>query len=175
MKNNTKKLSIYLITIFAASLIVAKKALAVCPLCTVAVGAGIGLSRWLGIDDSITGLWIGGLIVSMIAWTISWLTKKKINFRGKNAIVVIGYYLLIIAPLYFMKFIGNPLDSLCGCGIDKLLLGVIVGSSAFFFGTSWYYFLKEKNDGHAYFPFQKVVMPISPLIILSIVFYFLTK
>ncbi len=175
MKNNMKKLSIYLITIFAVSLIVAKKALAVCPICTVAVGAGIGLSRWLGIDDSITGLWIGGLIVSMIAWTISWLTKKKINFRGRNAIVVIGYYLLIIAPLYFMKFIGNPLDSLCGCGIDKLLLGVIVGSSAFFFGTSWYYFLKEKNDGHAYFPFQKVVMPISPLIILSIVFYFLTK
>jgi len=175
MKNNTKKLSTYLVAIFVASLIFAKKALAVCPICTVAVGAGIGLSRWLGIDDSITGLWIGGLIVSMIAWTISWFAKKNINFKGKNAIIVIGYYLLIIAPLYFMRTIGNPLDSLCGCGLDKLLLGIIVGSSAFWFGASWYYFLKKKNNEHAYFPFQKVVMPISPLIVLSIIFYFLTK
>jgi hypothetical protein len=175
MKNNIKKLSIYLIAIFVVGLIFAKKALAVCPICTVVVGAGIGLSRWLGIDDSITGLWIGGLIVSIIAWTISWLAKKKINFRGRDIIVVVGYYLFTIAPLYFMKVIGNPLDSLCGCGLDKLLLGIIVGSSAFYFGASWYYFLKEKNGGHAYFPFQKVVMPISPLIILSIVFYFLTK
>lgn len=175
MKNSIKKLSVYLVAIFVASLILVKKALAVCPICTVAVGAGIGLSRWLGIDDSITGLWIGGLIVSMIAWTISWFAKRNINFKGRNAIIVIGYYLLIVAPLYFMKIIGNPLDSLCGCGLDKLLLGIIVGSSAFCFGASWYYFLKKKNNGHAYFPFQKVVMPISPLIILSIVFYFLTK
>lgn len=57
MKNSMKNLSIYFIAIFATSLIFAKKALAVCPICTVAVGAGVGLSRCLGIDDSITGLW----------------------------------------------------------------------------------------------------------------------
>ena len=170
-----KNLSIYFIAIFAASLIFAKKALAVCPICTVAVGAGVGLSRCLGIDDSITGLWIGGLTVSMITWTISWFGKKNINFKGKNIITAVGYYLLIVVPLYFMGIIGNPLNSLCGCGLDKLLLGIIAGSSAFYFGASWYFFLKEKNNGHAYFPFQKVVMPISPLIILSIIFYFLIK
>jgi len=32
---------------------------AVCPVCTVAAGAGVGLSRWLGIDDIIIGLWVG--------------------------------------------------------------------------------------------------------------------
>lgn len=170
-----KNLSIYFTAIFAASLIFAKKALAVCPICAVAVGTGVGLSRWLGIDDSITGLWIGGLIVSMITWTIIWFSGRNIDFKGRNVITAIGYYLLIVAPLCFTGIIGNPLNSLCGCGLDKLLLGVIAGSSAFYFGAVWYYHLKEKNQGHAYFPFQKVAMPISPLIILSAVFYFLTK
>jgi small-conductance mechanosensitive channel len=59
-------------------------------------------------------------------------------------------------------------------GIDKLLLGIMLGSATFFAGGIWYYHLKAKNNGHAYFPFQKVVMPVSTLIILSFIFYFLT-
>ena len=170
-----KKISIYLLFIFAVSFLFAKKALAVCPICTIAVGAGVGLSRWLGIDDAITGLWVGGLIVSMITWTESWLDKKNIHFRGRILANVLVYYALIVIPLYYSGIIGNPLNTLCACGLDKLLFGIIAGSLAFWFGASWYYYLKEKNKGHAYFPFQKVVMPIAPLIILSIIFYFLTK
>lgn len=169
-----KKLLIYFIVVFM-SFVFAQKALAVCPICTVAVGAGVGLSRWLGIDDAITGLWVGGLIVSMITWTEGWLEKKNIRFKGRIFVNILGYYALIIIPLYYSGIIGNPLNTLCACGLDKLLLGIIVGSVGFWFGASWYYFLKEKNQGRAYFPFQKVVMPIGPLIILSIIFYFLTK
>ena len=171
-----KKLFLYLVAIFGLIFIFAEKALAVCPICTIAVGAGVGLSRWLGVDDSITGLWIGGLTVSMITWTISWFDKKNIRFKGRIIAATLGYYSLIVVPLYFMGIMGNPLNTLCTCGVaDKLLLGIITGSIAFWFGASWYYYLKEKNQGKAYFPFQKVVMPISPFIILSIVFYFLTK
>ena len=47
-----------------ASFAGAGKALALCPVCAIAVGAGIGVSRWLGVDDTITGVWVGGLIVS---------------------------------------------------------------------------------------------------------------
>ena len=175
MGNNMKKLSIYLLLIFVVSFLFAKKALAVCPICTIAVGAGVGLSRWLGIDDAITGLWVGGLIVSMITWTESWLEKKNILFKGRIFVNILGYYTLIIIPLYYSGIIGNPLNTLCACGLDKLLFGIIAGSLAFWFGASWYFHLKEKNNGHAYFPFQKVVMPVSPLIILSIIYYFLTK
>ena len=49
---------------------------AVCPVCTIAVGASLGLSRWLGVDDTISGLWIGGLIVSTTLWTYSWMKKR---------------------------------------------------------------------------------------------------
>jgi len=175
MKNSVKKLFLYFAAVFGLSLVFAEKALAVCPICTVAVGVGVGLSRWLGIDDTITGLWVGGLIVSMITWTESWLEKKSIRFKGRTIATILGYYLLIIIPFFYSGIIMNPLQTLCACGLDKLLLGIIIGSFGFWFGASWYYYLKEKNQGRAYFPFQKVVMPISPLIILSIIFYFLTK
>lgn len=170
-----KKIPIYLLFVFAISFLFAQKALAVCPICTIAVGVGVGLSRWLGIDDVITGLWIGGLIVSMIVWTESWLDKKNIHFKGRAFVNALAYYALIIIPLYYSGIIGNPMNTLCFCGLDKLLFGIIAGSVAFWFGASWYFYLKEKNNGHAYFPFQKVVMPILPLIILSVIYYLLTK
>ncbi|BFT94174.1 MAG: hypothetical protein MNSN_07740 [Minisyncoccus archaeiphilus] len=150
------------------------KVQAVCPICTVAVGAGVGLSRWLGIDDSIIGLWVGGLTVSMIVWTISWLESKKIGFTGMNFLSTILWYALMVIPLYFMGIIGHPYNALGTYGIDKLLMGIVIGSIGFYFGAEWYFYLKEKNGGHAYFPFQKVVMPISPLILMSIVFYLIT-
>lgn len=172
---NNKKLSIYIFSFLAISFLFAEKALAVCPICTIAVGTGLGFSRWLGINDTIAGLWIGGLIVSMIVWTESWLDKKNIRFKGRVFVDILAYYLLTIVPLYYSGIIGNPLNTLCACGLDKLLFGIIAGSISFWFGASWYFFLKEKNNGHAYFPFQKVAMPIAPLIILSIIFYFLTS
>lgn len=152
----------------------AKQALAVCPICTIAVGTGIGFSRWLGIDDSITGLWVGGLTVSMITWTLSWFDKKNIHFKARTIVIVAGYYLLVVVPLYFMGMLANPVNAIYSTWVDKLLIGVVVGSVGFWLGAEWYYSMKEKNGGHAYFPFQKVVMPISPLVIMSIVFYLLT-
>jgi len=170
-----KKIILISLMTLVAGLFLARPALAVCPICTVAVAAGVGLSRYLGIDDAITGLWVGGLIVSMITWTESWLEKKNIRFKGRIFANIFAYYALIIIPLYYSGIIGHPLNTLCACGLDKLLFGIIAGSLAFWFGASWYFFLKEKNNGHAYFPFQKVVMPILPLIILSVIYYFLTK
>ena len=167
-----KKFSICL-SLILALLVPLVKTYAMCPVCTVAVGAGVGLARWLGIDDTITGLWIGGLIVSLIMWTINYLKKKDINFFARNVVITIGYYALTIVPIYFIKTIWHPENTLGG--INKLLLGIMIGSILFYVGATWYHMMKMKNNGHAYFPFQKVVMPITPLIIMSIIFYYLTK
>ena len=51
---------------------------AACPVCSVAVAGGVGFSRWLGIDDTISGIWLRGLIVSLSFWFLSWLDKKNI-------------------------------------------------------------------------------------------------
>jgi len=174
MGNNRRTL-MFLPIVLVAGLFTAQKVLAVCPLCTVAVGAGVGLSRWLGIDDVITGLWIGGLIVSLIAWSENWLDKKNIHFRGRTILTIIGWYVLTLVPLYYAGFIDHPINTLCLCRLDRLLLGTVVGSVAFWTSSSWYLYLKDKNDSHAYFPFQKIIMPVVLLIILSILFYFLTK
>lgn len=166
-----RKLFISAATVIELGLIA--KAQAVCPVCTVAVGAGVGLSRWLGVDDTITGLWLGGAIVSLIIWSISWMEKRNVHLRGKGLVTTVSYYVLICAPLYLAGIVGHPDNTLLG--IDKLVLGIAAGSGAFYSGAWWYKRLKEKNMGHAYFPFQKVAMPITPLIILSIIFYYLTK
>lgn len=151
---------------------------AVCPVCTVAVGAGVGFSRYLGIDDTIAGLWIGALIVSVSMWTINWMNKKNWRFKGREILVAFLYYALTVWPLYYWKIdgatvMGHPYNKIWG--IDKLLLGIIIGSMAFFSSALWYNHLKKKNNDHAYFPFQKVAMPVAALVILSGVFYFITK
>lgn len=156
-------------------LLSARTAQAICPICTIVVSSGVGLSRYMGVDDSVSGLWVGGLTVSAIAWTFEWMEKKKINFKGKVPVTIIGYYALVLSAFYFTNFMSNPIQTICKCATDKLFLGIVVGSAGFWMGANWYYYLKEKNDGHALFPFQKVVFPVTPLILSSIFFYFLTK
>jgi hypothetical protein len=149
---------------------------AICPVCVVAVGAGLGLSEYLGIDDTIAGVWIGGMIVAMIAWTINWFNKKGWKMGNKDLrdiFITLVYYVMIIWPLMNKNLIGNPLNKLFG--LDKLALGIAVGSFGFLGATLWYEDIKKKNGGHAQFPFQKVAWPISALIILSLSFYLLVK
>jgi len=179
-----KKLIFPSLLIPAIAAIVPLTASAVCPVCTVAAAGGVGLSRYLGIDDAITGLWLGGVTVSFIMWTENWLDQKTfrrkgkeftIRFKGRIYADILIYVLLIILPLYTAGIMGHPDNAMAFFGIDKLLFGVINGAVTFWFGASLYEYLKARNGGHAYFPFQKVVMPILPLIIVSIIFYFLTK
>jgi len=143
---------------------------AVCPVCTVAVGAGLGLAEWLGIDDSISGLWVGGLIVSLIIWTINWLNSRGIRFRTRKILVTIGYYLIIILPLYWKGYIGKNLFNKL-CGIDRLLFGIILGSFLFLAGVIIHNYLRKKNENKSYFRGQKIVLAILPLIIASIILY----
>lgn len=165
----------YFLVIISGVIFFAKQALAVCPICTAAVASGVGFSRYLGIDDLISGLWIGGLTVSVIIWTIEWLQRKKWIFRYYKSVTVLGYYALIFLSLYYAngKTFGHPANALAG--VDKLWLGTIVGSFVFWAGAEWYFYLKAKNNNRAHFPFQKVAMPIVPLIILSLIYYWLLK
>jgi uncharacterized transporter YbjL len=151
----------------------ALSAQAVCPVCTVAVGAGVGLARYFGVDDTVTGTWIGGLIVSLIMWTFDWFNKKNINFWGKKTLTIILYYVIVAAPLFFTNIIGHPLNKLWG--MDKLLLGILVGSLVFLAAVYLYEYLKKKNNNHAHFPYEKVVFPVLALAVVSSIFYFITK
>lgn len=146
---------------------------AMCPICTAAVAGGVGLARYLKIDDVITGLWIGAFIVSTIGWTINYLNKKDIKFFGRKILITVLYYLMIVYPLYLYNFIGHPANKIFG--LDRLGVGIAIGSIVFFVAAMWYQLIKKANGGHAQFKFQNIVIPIAPLIILSLAFYFLLK
>lgn len=153
----------------------AKPALAVCPVCTVAVGAGLGFSRWLGIDDTVTGLWVGALIVSMTVWTVAWLGAKrpKWRFPADTWAWLVVYSALVFVPLWYQGIVGHPLNTLWG--VDKILLGSVVGGLVLAAAAKTYERLKARNGGRAHFPFEKVVMPVVALLALSATFYFITK
>lgn len=159
-----------ILSLVTFGLITAPKVQAVCPVCTVAIVACVGLSRWFGVDDSISGIWIGGLIVSMIAWTLTWLNKKNIKFVFKKILVTVAFYLLSIVPLYYTNIMGHPLNQIWG--VDKILLGIIVGTVVILLAIGTHNLLKKRNQGKSYFPYQKVALPLLFLIITSLIFHF---
>jgi hypothetical protein len=148
-------------------------AYAMCPVCTVAVAAGVGLSRYLGVDDTVAGVWIGALIISSAMWTVNWLAKKKITFPMSNLIMTVLYFLIIVGPMYWKDLIGHPLNKIVG--IDKLLFGSLLGIATFIFAVLLHNFLKKRHGGKSYFDFQRVVIPLSSLIIASAAMYFVTR
>ena len=155
--------------IIAAGIIVAKTASAVCPVCIVAVGAGLGFSRWLGVDDIILSLWIGALLVSVSWWTIIWLNKKGWEFKLQKAVIPAAYYLLTLVPLYYVGIVGHPQNRIFG--IDKIIFGSALGTLIFLASIWSHNFLKTKNNGKSFFQYQKVVLPVSILLIISLILW----
>lgn len=149
-------------------LIVILDAHSVCPVCTIAVGAGLEGARLIGIDDIITGIWAGGLTLSLFFWTVGWLKKRGINSVIWQIIVPFISYYALLGMVYFMPGVVYGTNTLWG--IDKFLIGTIVGTITFYLGSHWYIKIKRNNGGHANFPFQKVVIPIFFLLIATAIF-----
>lgn len=154
-----------------------------CPLCTIAAGAGIGAARFYGVDDSMVGLFLGAFIVSTALWFNRWL-KTKIDLPLQKFLVVFASFLLLIGPLYLAGIINNfetvkaiPTLSMWGLGIfgiDKLLLGTIVGTLFVFISFSLSDHIKKKN-GKVLFPYQGIILMILTLLILSEIFWIIPK
>lgn len=145
---------------------------AVCPLCTVAVAGGLGISRWLGIDDSITGVWVGGLILSSGFWLSDWIGKRNWNLPHRNIVSIFIFYLLVIPPLYWAKLIGLTGNTIWG--IDKILFGSSIGMMLFLLGFYTDKWLRTKNAGKVFIYYQKVILPVFLLTLGSFVFYLVT-
>lgn len=141
-----------------------------CNVCTVTVIAGLAISRLLGIDDLITSIWIGGFILSFSFVTTAWINKKwpKTQALKLHLPITALFYLLVLVPLKWNGSIGILGNSLWG--IDKILLGIVVGSVAFLFGI-WADKFEHKARSKILFPFQKVVFPVLALTIASLIFF----
>lgn len=171
-----KKLSEYMLCSFGLLLLCAFAAEAVCPVCTIAIGAGLEGMRVLGVKDVITGIWAGGLTVSLIGWTANYMYKHNVKnpiWYLLNAVV----YICLLGSVYFVPF-DKPIVKWwenCMWHMDQFLLGVIVGSVTFILMELWYMHIKKNNGGHALFPFQKVAMPFLGLLLMTGVFWAIIK
>jgi hypothetical protein len=148
-----------------------------CPICTVTVVAGLGISRLLGIDDLVSSIWIGAFILSFSFITITWIIKKWPNWKFGASIywkliVIVSMYLFVLIPLKLSGVIGIYRNTFLG--IDKIIFGIVVGSAGLLVGAFADKYQRTKFK-KIFFPFQKVIFPVVALIILSVVFYYITK
>ncbi|MFA6190236.1 MAG: hypothetical protein WC711_01835 [Candidatus Staskawiczbacteria bacterium] len=144
-----------------------------CPVCVVAIGAGLGFSRWLGIDDVVASIWIGALLTVIIIWTLLFMKNKKWSFSDDGVVITLSYIILTYVPLYYAGVVGHPLNMIWG--MDKILVGSIIGAVVFFIGHWTNLYLKTKNNGKAFFPYQKVVIPFGAVLIASLIFHILIQ
>ena len=175
LKMNRNKLGLltFLGTIAFGTIIYARGAYAICPLCTIVVGAGLGISRWLGIDDSVVGVWAGGLLISTGMW-LSTFIKAKRNLKNTRAtLLAFGIsFATIFLTLWLGGFLGIPHNSLWG--IDKILLGTAFGMLAFLASVKIDAVLRKSNGNKVYIYYQKILLPMAFLSLTSYIMYLIT-
>jgi len=133
------------------------------------VVVSLGLSRWLGVDDSLSGVWIGALILAFSLWTFNWIFRK----RAKKPIIflpvtIAAYWLLVFLPLYAAHIISNT-----GCqtllGLNRLVFGSLLGIALSGLAILTDKLLRKYKEGKRLFPYQKVIIPIGILLIASFI------
>lgn len=164
------KLIFFLITILITLFLKTKIALAHCPLCVAGAGAGLTLSRLLGVDDSITGIWLGGFIGATAFWTQKIAGKKIALFleRFPGLLIYVLFFTTTIWSFYKFNLIVRHGDIF---GFDKLPFGTVLGGSVFYLSDYLNLFIKKKSG--VLFAYQSIVVNLSLLAVASLVIYIL--
>jgi hypothetical protein len=143
---------------------------AICPVCTVAVGAGLESARLLGMDDLITGIWAGGFTLILVFWTAKWLNKKGLKSAWWYLGDIVLYYGLL-ASIYLLPGVQFGVNTIWG--IDKFMLGAIVGTIVLYAAEKHTMKSIRSNGGKSRFKFQKVIVPFVALLVASAIAWFL--
>ena len=147
-----------------------------CPLCTAATVAGVGITRSLGWDDSIVGVFVGAMIVSSALWLNNVLKKRNI---GGNAFlragsITLSTLVLTILGFYYAGILG-PANNYRIFGMEKIIFGAISGaivSFAAFFASNE---IKRRNEGRVLFNYQTMVLTFGALIFNALIFWKVIK
>jgi len=142
-----------------------------CPLCVAGAGVGLSLSRWIGLDDSIAGLWLATFLGAISLWSYLFLVKK-LN-KGPMVWLKPTLYLAIFASTLWSFYKFNLVIRMEKMyGLDKLTFGIVAGGIAF-------YLVDIINDliikirGKSLFPYQRIVLSLGTMLVLSVILYIL--
>lgn len=145
-----------------------------CPLCVAGAGAGLTLSRLLGVDDSITGVWIGAFLGAVSFWSEGYIFKffKTTSLVGRSILRPAIYALVVFATLVsFYQFnLVNRMSQIAG--LDKLTFGILLGAFAFYFVDMVNDAVIKKN-GRVFFPYQRIVVSLGTMAVVSLGVYVL--
>lgn len=142
-----------------------------CPLCTAATGTVATVTRVYGVDDLVVGTLIGAFTISTALWLNNILLKRN---EGKNYIPYQLYLILmltIVSTITGFYFFSTGSDLYKIFGIDKLLLGVVIGSFITLVGFGTHNILRKINKNKNYFPAQSILIVLILLFLINISFY----
>ena len=139
-----------------------------CPLCVAGAAAGLTLSRILGIDDSITGIWLAAFLGATSFWTAT-LVSKKFKIPFLKEIVYVLIFVLTIASFYKFNLVIKMGDIF---GFHKLTFGMVTGGVSFYVVDLVNDYLIKKN-GKVFFPYQRIAVSLGSMVILSLFIYIL--
>lgn len=146
-------------------------AYAQCPVCIVTVGGGLIIAKKLGIDNLITAIWISGLNVAISFWFVSFVKKPKFL---QNPFL---WTALLFGSTYWYLAATNQMyhknDTFMH--VDKVLVGLLVGSLVWLLGIGVDKLIRKYNSNKVLFPYQKVIVPLSLLLVTSGIFSILIK
>ena len=140
-----------------------------CPICTIAIGAGVGVAESLGVPTAIVGLWAGALLTLLGYWMIKFFDNRGWKFWGRNALLI-GLSVAMIGFAYVGDIDYTPEWIWGFIYLDPILFGALVGMIVFILTGKLYEWMKRKNGGHAHFPFERVVLPVVALALCSWLF-----
>ncbi len=137
-----------------------------CAVCTVAVGASLGIARKMGVDDSVVAVWSGAFLALLGYWTLKWMDKKGYDFKGRD-FLVLSLSVLMILFVYMLPELTYAPKAILIFWIDPFLFATITGALVLHYSSEFYQWMKKKNGGHAHFPFEKVVVPVVSLCLVA--------
>lgn len=143
-----------------------RTALAHCPLCTAGAGAGLFLSRWLGIDDSITGVWMAAFLAASSLWAANSIKKKYIP--GQNTLIYLAVFASTIWSFYAFKLVSEHSGLIMG--VPNLIFGMVLGGVVFYL-TDILNLVIRKIWQKSLFPYQSIVFSLGSMFLLSLALF----
>jgi len=134
-----------------------------CVVCAVAIGAGVEVAERYNMPRPVTAVWIGAFLLMSYYMLVKLLEKIKWNFTGYK--IAVAALTAAMIPLIYRQ-LRMPLE------LNAFGWALIAGALAFEGSQAFYEQAKARRKGKALFPFEKVVLALLALIVVSLGFYF---